>query len=141
MVYLASKLGNKLTSRGQFQTHSGFHSRYSGFSLLEVLLSLLIFTVGFLGLASLQHVAIKLTHDAVLQNSAASLAESLLTQVRVEGHSSNISRWQARVNDALPEGKGRLVKQADGFIITLQWQGSEHSTKVSIPQEYQLTFK
>lgn len=141
MVYFSNKRVTKNTTDIKFQTHCSIHRLCSGFSMLEVLISLLIFTVGFLGLVSLQHVAMKLTHDAVLQNTAANLAESLLTQVRVEGNSGNISAWQARVNESLPDGKGNLVKQGDNFTVTLQWQESAHSAKASMPQEYQLSFK
>lgn len=141
MVNLSGKPANKVPAAVHRQNYCSFHSICSGFSLLEVLISLLIFTIGFLGLVSLQHIAMKLTHDAVLQNTAADLAESLLTQVRVEGDSNNIGPWQVRVNESLPDGKGSLVKQGDNFTITLQWQEREHSTKSGASQEYRLSFK
>lgn len=141
MVYLTGKPANKVSTVVHRQNLRSFHGPCSGFSLLEVLISLLIFTVGFLGLASLQHIAMKLTHDAVLQNTAADLAESLLTQVRVEGNSNNISVWQVRVSESLPDGKGSLIKQGDNLTVTLQWQESTHSAKPGAPQEYRLSFK
>ena len=79
--------------------------------MLEVLISLLIFTVGFLGLAGLQHVALSATHDAVLQNTAVDLADSLLTRVRVEGVSVDVTAWQDQISTQLPSGKGQLMKQ------------------------------
>ena len=141
MLYSSSKHSSlQNTAHARVNAHC-CHRTESGFSLLEVLISLLIFSVGFLGLASLQHVALKLSYDAVLQNSAANLAESLLTQVRVEGDSSDISAWQARVNETLPDGKGDLVKQGDEFTVTLQWQESAHSSAAGVPQEYQVRIK
>jgi len=141
MLYFSSKpSSSQHTAHARANAH-GCHSAESGFSLLEVLISLLIFSVGFLGLASLQHVALKLSYDAVLQNSAANLAESLLTQIRVEGDSSDISAWQSRVNETLPLGKGDLVQHGDELTVTMQWQESAHSVAAGVPQEYQIRIK
>jgi Tfp pilus assembly protein PilV len=109
--------------------------------LLEVLISLFIFSVGFLGLASLQHVAMQLTHDSVLHNTAINLAESLITRIRVEGDSLNISDWQSDVNKNLPDGKGNLLKQGEDYTLTLQWQESPHSANGSAGHQYSRSFK
>lgn len=110
-----------------------------GFSLLEVLISLLIFTVGFLGLASLQHVALSATYDATLQNSAVNLADSLLTRVRVEGASVDLASWQQEISEQLPNASGQLVKQGEAYQIRLQWQESSQSQ--SPMQHYKIGFR
>tara|TARA_R110001592_G_scaffold177076_2_gene417241 strand:- start:43972 stop:44400 length:429 start_codon:yes stop_codon:yes gene_type:complete len=122
-------------------TLGGFSSKQTGFSLIELLISLLIFAVGFLGLASLQHVSIKMTHDTALQNAAIALSSSLVERVRAEGDASNLSDWQARVKKELPQGQASLLDQGDYYQLTMQWQESQHSEDPSNLQVYELSFK
>ena len=57
------------------------HKHQSGVMLLEVLIALLIFAVGVLGLVGMQAVAIKLTAESKYRAEAASYAEQLLSQM------------------------------------------------------------
>lgn len=111
----------------------------AGFSMLEVLFSLLIFSVGFLGLASLQHVALSATYDATLQNSAVELADSLYTRIQVEGSSVNLVAWQKQVSERLPNASGQLIKQNNHYRIHVKWQESRQAK--SPLQSYQLGFR
>ncbi|MDF3931617.1 type IV pilus modification protein PilV [Pseudomonas citronellolis] len=53
-----------------------------GFTLLEVLVSLLLVSVGALGMAALQAKSLRYTQDAVQRNGAILLANQLLEQMR-----------------------------------------------------------
>lgn len=53
----------------------------TGVMLLEVLIALLIFAVGVLGLVGMQAMAIKVTGDAKFRAEAATYAEQLLSQM------------------------------------------------------------
>lgn len=53
-----------------------------GFSLLETLIALVVFSVGLLGTAALQTVSKKATYDAVQRTTAAILAADLLERMR-----------------------------------------------------------
>ena len=55
---------------------------HSGFSLLETLIALVIFSVGLLGTAAMQTVTKKATYDAVQRTTAAMLAAGLLERMR-----------------------------------------------------------
>ena len=57
-------------------------SKESGFSLIEVLVSLLILSIGLLGLAGLQGVALKTADSANLRATAAILSHEILEQMR-----------------------------------------------------------
>ncbi|MFT6030108.1 MAG: prepilin-type N-terminal cleavage/methylation domain-containing protein [Oleiphilaceae bacterium] len=116
-------------------------TKQSGFSFLELLISLVIFAIGFLGLASLQHVSIKMTHDTVLQNSAMALSSALIEQLRLKGESISISAWQERVKKELPQGSATLVDQGDRYRLTMQWQESQHSEHSDNLQFYEMSFK
>tara|TARA_R110001592_G_scaffold66678_1_gene204833 strand:+ start:9395 stop:9823 length:429 start_codon:yes stop_codon:yes gene_type:complete len=116
-------------------------TKQRGFSLLELVISLFIFAVGFLGLASLQHVSMKMTHDSVLQNSAMTLSNSLLEQLRVTKGAVNLAEWQERVKKELPQGRASLIDQGGQYQLNIQWQESQHSAALSNLQAYQTTFK
>ncbi|MBO3275297.1 type IV pilus modification protein PilV [Pseudomonas schmalbachii] len=56
--------------------------RQEGFSLIEVLVSLLLICIGLLGMAVAQGRAVQYTHDATLRGSAVMLANELLELMR-----------------------------------------------------------
>ena len=57
-------------------------TRENGFSLLEVLVSIIILSFGLLGMVGLQAAALQATRDARLQTSAISLARELAEMMR-----------------------------------------------------------
>jgi type IV pilus assembly protein PilV len=57
----------------------------AGFSMIEVLVSLLITVVGVLGMVALQSKAIPYTQDSVQRNTAIMLVEDLIEIVRTSG--------------------------------------------------------
>ncbi|HKK06661.1 MAG: type IV pilus modification protein PilV [Gammaproteobacteria bacterium] len=54
-----------------------------GFTLVEVLVALVIFSIGLLGLAGLQSQSIRYTHSAYLRTQATFLAYDILDRMRV----------------------------------------------------------
>ena len=63
--------------------------RGRGFSLLEVLIALLIFSLGLLGLAGLMVVSVKTNHSAYLRTQASFLAQSMVDRMRANIGSIN----------------------------------------------------
>lgn len=55
---------------------------FSGFTLLEVLISIVIFSIGLLGLASLQITGIRLNHDSLLRTIATIQANDMADRMR-----------------------------------------------------------
>lgn len=53
-----------------------------GFSLIEVLIALLLISVGVLGMVAMQGRAIQYTQDSIQRNTAAMLAEDLMELIR-----------------------------------------------------------
>ncbi|MGV8863799.1 MAG: type IV pilus modification protein PilV [Pseudomonas sp.] len=64
------------------QLITGTASKSSGFSMIEVLVSLLIIVIGVLGMVGLQSKAIPYTQDSVQRNTAIMLADDLLELIR-----------------------------------------------------------
>lgn len=133
MSFIPSKIRNTSPSPSSFQA-----ACQSGFSLLEVLISLLIFAVGFLGLASLQHVSLKLTHDASLHIRAVQLADSLVEHLRVQGLSADITSWHDQVATDLPDAQAQIQQLGDDLEILIEWRESQHSEQTHARQRYRL---
>ena len=53
------------------------NSKQNGMSLIEVLIALIIFSVGLLGIAGLQLVGMKTNHDSLIRTQATQLAQSI----------------------------------------------------------------
>ncbi len=59
--------------------------RQSGFSLIELLVSMLIFTIGLLSIAGLQMVAKKSNYESLSRTTASHVAYGLLEEMRANG--------------------------------------------------------
>ena len=64
-------------------------NRSKGFSLIEVLVTLLLVTVGLLGVVALQSRGIQFTQDSVQRNSAIELSNQLLELMRANADEIN----------------------------------------------------
>jgi len=65
--------------RTPYFTHKNIQA---GFSLLEVLIAALIFSIGLLGLASLQVTGLKMSHDSLLRSIASMHANDMADRMR-----------------------------------------------------------
>ncbi|CAG0995144.1 hypothetical protein BURK2_02625 [Burkholderiales bacterium] len=123
-------------------------SRQSGFSLLEALVSIVILSIGLLGVAALQTVGLRANSSAAYRSQAAWLATQMLEEARsqrpavIAGNGSvigatasvpcasaavtPINRWRARIACALPEGQGGLDYNAitQRLTVTVVWNDS-----------------
>lgn len=71
-----------------------------GFTLLEVLIALLVFSLGLLGMAGLLMVAVKTNHSAYLRTQASFLAQSMADRMR-----ANTPRvWAGDYSTSYPSG-------------------------------------
>lgn len=60
-------------------------AKAKGFSLIEVLVTLVLITIGVLGMVALQSKSIAFTQDTTQRNTAAMLAQDLLELLRAQG--------------------------------------------------------
>ncbi|MGL5630886.1 MAG: type IV pilus modification protein PilV [Azovibrio sp.] len=105
-----------------------------GSSLLEVLIAVVIFSVGLLGLAGLQLKALKYNQDALSRSTAVILAYEVMDQMRanvpaaqsgeydktpdgvVTGTSvakTDLKKWTGDLGKLLPGGKGSICRRTD----------------------------
>lgn len=101
-----------------------------GMSLIEVLVSVLIFSFGLLGLLALQARATQFSASAEDTSRAALLANEIGAEMwaarTVNLPAATISAWQARVAapevDGLPDGLGNVTVTGTVAEITISWR-------------------
>ncbi|RUQ89032.1 type IV pilus modification protein PilV [Legionella septentrionalis] len=124
----------------------------NGFSLLEVLVSVLVLAIGLLGIAALQLNMIRHNHSAQLRAVAVAQAGNMLDRMRANykgvqaGFYNNISgipnapnctsctNSQIAARDAnewnhanavlLPSGQGSVASHGNRFLITVRWDNN-----------------
>lgn len=116
-----------------------------GFSLIEVLVTVLILAIGLLGLAGLQSTALRSNHSAYLRSQATVLAYDIIDRMRANrtaalngaytvswggtltGSSmaaTDIGAWKANLAALLPLGDGRVELAGTRFTVTVRWDDS-----------------
>lgn len=112
----------------------------SGIALLEVLVSILIFSIGILGLIGLQARAVSLSTDAEDRNRAALLANDIASTMWLSKSTTGIdtstgSAWQKRVSDptqgGLPNGAVTVTAVAgatNSADIQITWKAPTRAT-------------
>lgn len=113
-------------------TKRTFVRRSHGFSLLEVLVTLVLVAIGLLGVAGMQVAAIRLGDaadirskgstfiDAIAEriqtnpNNAAAYAVSLTGSVSAGAAAADVTAWKASIAQALTNGQGSITVTPDG---------------------------
>lgn len=120
-----------------------FHQK--GVGLLEVLIAILVLSVGLLGMASLQLNAMKFNESATVRTQANILAYNVVDRMRANRSvalagtynigidetpsgttvaSNDLIWWKQQLSQNLPEGKGSITQAGNIFTITISWDES-----------------
>lgn len=100
-----------------------------GLSLIEVMVVIVLFSFGLLGLVGLQAKSTQLAANAEDSNRAALLAGELASAMwnsrSVNLDAAVVTAWQTRVADSagrgLPNGEGEVVVTGNVARITVRW--------------------
>lgn len=119
-----------------------------GVSLIEVLVSILIFSVGLLGLAALQLNSMKSNQTAAVRSHATFLAYEMGDRMRAARGDAlagfynlavgaalpckpkeetclpfqrDLAEWRANLASQLPNGDGGVMQNGDQFTVIVQW--------------------
>jgi type IV pilus assembly protein PilV len=117
--------------------------RTRGFSLLEVLVALVVTSVGLLGLAALQATSLKLNHGSYLRSQATQFAHDVADRMRanrvaaLDGDydvdfadttsagtvaETDLDEWRDGLSRELPAGSGAVDVNASGLaVIRVRW--------------------
>ena len=135
-----------------------------GFTMLEVLISMIIIALGLLGYAGLQAVSLKNANTAYLRSQATMLSHDIVERMRVNravaltgsynisigsntGGSgiagSDLAEWKTNLRQSLPAGDGRVdvrgVGVAEGIVeIIIQWDDDGDGTPTSFVMQTHL---
>lgn len=145
-------------------------TRQCGMSLIEVLVAALVLSVGLLGLASLQAVAIRFNHSALLRTQADNLAHEILDAMRANIQSAkdgdydrdygdtwptvgpnspiadiDLANWGTRISEQLPAGEGELdvTHNAPSTVanVRIHWQEREVGDDTPTPPLTEFSFQ
>ncbi|QFY90557.1 type IV pilus modification protein PilV [Magnetovirga frankeli] len=124
--------------------------RFGGFSLIEVLISLVIFSVGLLGLAALQATALKQNSTAWVRSQATQFSYDIADRMRVNLAAArngdydsdypntapscnpslapsgtlaqqDLAEWRNLLACWLPAGEGAVARSGNTFTISVRW--------------------
>lgn len=114
-----------------------------GFALLEILVSLLLFSFGLLGFVALQARAVSISSDAQDRNRAALLANELASVMWITGSTAiaddTLTNWGKKINAGLPGGAGSVSSAgANSALITITW-GAPSRLSSEAKQRYTTT--
>ena len=128
-------------------------SRSAGITLIEVLIALVVFSIGLLGLAGLQTVSLRFNTSSYYRTQATALAYSLADRMRANRQGAldglyladfadpapscdpdglggggtpadDLAAWNDALACQLPQGNGSVTRNGNAFTITVQWDDS-----------------
>lgn len=117
--------------------------RISGMTLIEVLVAVLILSIGLLGLAGLQTLSLRSNHSAYLRSQATILAYDIADRMRANRQSAlsgwynieleeaassdtsiaatDLKEWKAALSTVLPAGDGSITVNDGNVTIIVAW--------------------
>lgn len=138
--------------------HSMHTHRQQGFSLIEILVTVLIISVGLLGLAGMQMKALQHSNDSYNRSQASLLAYDIADRVRgnigaiaqyqnadttkittttncetsgctaTQISTYDLEQWKADVESQLPLGRGTITNSGLEYTITIMWDEGRKGT-------------
>lgn len=125
--------------------------RSAGFSLIEVLISIVVLSIGLLGAAGLMGSSLRNTNTAYYRSQATVLADDMLDRMRANITAAREGRydiamdgtitasatdvalfdaqeWLTTLSVTIPDGAGSVNVNADGVVqITIEWDDRQNS--------------
>lgn len=148
-------------------TTSALHAAYPrcrGLTLVEILIALLILSIGLLGLAGLQTMSLKFNTSAYFRTQATALAYGLADRMRANRQAAmddlytvafespppacgvpdgsgtvpeqDIASWRNALACRLPQSTGSVTRNGNEFTFTVRWDDNQDSLN---PLEFEFT--
>lgn len=113
-----------------------------GFSLIEVLIAVVVLSIGLLGIAALQGVSLRAGNEAQARTEASLAAYDLLDRIRANRNATELDNYVVEFGDVpagtspaeldlqawkaslerLPEGDGAVAVMGRRITVTVVWQ-------------------
>lgn len=125
-----------------------------GFSLLEVLVTILVLSIGLLGVAAMQAFSLKANQSANFRTQATALANMIVERMRAHGGGAlnttvayygtgsdaraidDLDKWQIAIGRQLPNGVGKLDFTGGSIGVNITWTDA----RWAIAANQQITF-
>jgi prepilin-type N-terminal cleavage/methylation domain-containing protein len=123
------------------------HKKINGFSLLEVLISILVFSIALLGLNAMDVLFLseqrKVYHLSLAIQQIQNIEERLLALRDQAGLDEQVQGWNLQNQMLLPSSKGEVLVQYPHYYISLKWGNSnckdnDEVTSGCIKEEFNL---
>jgi len=113
-----------------------------GFSMIELLVAMLIFSIGLLGIASMQVTGMRMTRDAELMGRASLYVSSMAEKIRANPSALvDTDEWNQTIQAALPNGIGNVTTVNQMHTISVSWIESQDSTLENNWRSYKLVIQ
>lgn len=106
------------------------HSQ-QGISFIEILITLFLFSVFMLGFSAMQITSLRDTKSAYYFAMATAQLDVMLKRLYLlKGHYSDeqITLWNQKNHDVLPQGRGVITKQPSKIIVSIFWGNAQGET-------------
>lgn len=128
------------------------YPRSRGLTLVEILIALLVLSIGLLGLAGLQTMSLKFNTSAYHRTQATALAYDMADRMRANRQSAlnneyntafgaprdcgvpspdgsvpeqDLDAWRNELACRLPQSTGSIVRNGNEFTLTVRWDDSQ----------------
>lgn len=110
--------------------------RYKGFSLIEVLIALVILSVGLLGIAAMVSVSLKSKDSAYSQTQATALAQAILDRMRANHSAATSGAYDVAIGTTptAPACMGSANSCTAAQVATFDLADWKNSLKNALPQ-------
>ena len=153
-----------MDARARLPVLAAAYPRSCGLTLVEILVALLILSIGLLGLAGLQTASLKFNTGAFYRTQATALAYGLADRMRANRAAAltgdytvgladpapacaapaiagtvaqqDLSAWRMALACRLPLGNGSVARNGNEFTFTVQWDDSRGE---DAPVQFQFT--
>lgn len=146
-----------------WRTGAAARTAAAGFTLIEVLIALLVFSIGLLGLAAMQTATVQFNQGAYLRSQATNLAYEMADRMRANRRAAvdfgaydgvgfsapacgtaiagtvverDIAAWRNGLACRLPGGDGRVVRNGRLVTISVRW---DESRGAEPPEVFEMT--
>jgi len=109
-----------------------YHGR--GFTLIEVLVTMLILSIGLMGMAGLQAVSLKMNQSAHLSSQATFLAYDIIDRMRANRTAALDEAYDMSLGCTAPSATGVVKDDLENWLATLCGVDEEESAPGVLPQ-------